>query len=242
MKKFSISKIIYLHLVPGICISLGILILNYLIPDTILPRFLIFIICGIFILVPVEIGIIKYYKKNEKPTKLIDLHEEKEKLKWKQTVIFSMISIFWAILIFGVFGSLVNDYIKETFFSWFPNAFNLGDYIENSQLYPKTMLITAYFSGLLLVGIIIPIVEELYFRGFLLPRMNNGKFLAPFIETVLFAAYHFWSPWMIPIRIVAIFPMTFFVSQKKNIFIGIVTHVFLNIVGDFILVIPIIFN
>ena len=242
MKKFSPSKIVFLHLVPGFCLTIGILIVNYLIPPNIVPNFLIFIICCICILVPVETGIIKYYKRNEESKKLIDLHEEKEKRNLKQTLIFSMISIFWAILVFTVFGSVVNTYIKETFFAWFPPILNLEQFAKISQSYSETILKITYFSGLLVIGVIIPIVEELYFRGFLLPRMGKGKYTVPFIESVLFAVYHFLSPWMIPIRIIAIFPMTFFVLQKKNIWIGIVTHVFLNIVGDYILVIPIIFN
>lgn len=242
MKKMSLTKIIILHLLPAFFMTLGVLILDYLISAYMIPRFLIFAICGICILVPVEIGVIKYYKSKEKSIKLIELCKKEGKRNWKQTIIFTIVSVVLFISVFGLLGPFVNNYIKETFFFWFPDAFNLGDYIENSQLYSRTILITSYFLGLLIVGIIIPVVEELYFRGFLLPRMGNKKFAAPFIETVLFAVYHFWSPWMIPIRILGIFPMVFFVSRKKNIYIGIITHVFLNIMGDFIFIIPIIFN
>jgi len=40
-----------------------------------------------------------------------------------------------------------------------------------------------------------PLVEELYFRGYLLPRLHRFGIWAPLINISLFAAYHLWKPW-----------------------------------------------
>lgn len=42
-----------------------------------------------------------------------------------------------------------------------------------------------------LSGFVAPIVEELYFRGFLLPRMEHWGWAAPVVNSFLFAVYHF---------------------------------------------------
>jgi membrane protease YdiL (CAAX protease family) len=77
-----------------------------------------------------------------------------------------------------------------------------------------------------------PLVEELYFRGYLLPRMDKyaGKW-APFLNTVLFSIYHFFSPWENLIRIVATYPLVYLVWKKRDIRFGIFVHIIVNTIG-----------
>lgn len=82
--------------------------------------------------------------------------------------------------------------------------------------------------GVLLNGLLGPFVEELYFRGFLLPRMERLGKLAPVVNTVLFSLYHFFTPWENITRILAILPFVSVVYYKKNIRIGMVVHLSLN--------------
>jgi membrane protease YdiL (CAAX protease family) len=77
-----------------------------------------------------------------------------------------------------------------------------------------------------------PIVEELYFRGFLLPRMTWMGKAAPVVNTLLFALYHFWTPWQVITRVLALVPTVYIVNTKRNIYIGIMVHCLMNIVGD----------
>jgi len=69
------------------------------------------------------------------------------------------------------------------------------------------------------------LVEELYFRGYLLPRMK-GKY-APLFHSFLFAAQHVLEPWMIITRTLGFLPILFGV-KKKNIYIGIIVHILVN--------------
>ena len=39
-------------------------------------------------------------------------------------------------------------------------------------------------------------VEELYFRGYLLPRISRLGAWAPLVNTVLFSLYHLFTPWL----------------------------------------------
>jgi membrane protease YdiL (CAAX protease family) len=114
-------------------------------------------------------------------------------------------------------------------FYWLPDWFLLTEDIKS---FPKNALVVTFITTSLLTGLIAPIVEELYFRGFLLPRMSwMGKY-APFVNTVLFTVYHFWSPWQIITRILALLPMVYVVKWTKNIYIGILAHCMLNVLAD----------
>jgi len=73
-----------------------------------------------------------------------------------------------------------------------------------------------------------PMVEELYFRGYLLPRMK-GRF-APLFHTFLFAAVHVFTPWMIITRTLGVLPLVFGV-KKKNIYIGIIVHILVDLIN-----------
>ena len=84
---------------------------------------------------------------------------------------------------------------------------------------------------LLLLGTVIvaPVIEELYFRGFLLPRMPQqlGRWRVP-AHVTLFAGYHLWSPWLIPTRCLAVLPLAYIAMRTRDVRIGILTHVVLN--------------
>ena len=72
-----------------------------------------------------------------------------------------------------------------------------------------------------------PVVEELYFRGYLLPRMKYAGKWAPILHSFLFALYHIFTPWMIVTRTVGMIPLVYTI-RKKNIIIGIVIHILIN--------------
>ena len=86
----------------------------------------------------------------------------------------------------------------------------------------------AYFA---LNGLLGPIVEELYFRGFLLPRMERFGRWAPLVNVSLFSIYHFWSPWQIVARVLGLGPTVYAVQRTRSVYLGMVVHCTLNIIG-----------
>jgi hypothetical protein len=71
-------------------------------------------------------------------------------------------------------------------------------------------------------------VEELYFRGYLLPRMEFLGGWAPFVNIVLFSLYHFWSPWENVVRLLGITPWIYTVWRTRNIYLSILIHFIIN--------------
>ncbi len=82
---------------------------------------------------------------------------------------------------------------------------------------------------LLFSAFLVPITEELYFRGYLLPRMPVafGR-SGPVMHSFLFAVYHFDSPWMIPVSTLGLLPTIYATRWSGSVVPGIVAHALVN--------------
>jgi membrane protease YdiL (CAAX protease family) len=72
--------------------------------------------------------------------------------------------------------------------------------------------------------------------------MRGLKGWAPLVGAVLFALYHLWSPWQFAVRLVALLPMVYAVWWKRSVWIGIGAHCLVNLVGDALSTIPLVFD
>lgn len=136
----------------------------------------------------------------------------------------------WAIAAAILLGGL-KPVIVDNFFGWMPAwAINpLPDDIASAT--SGTMLLLTAL-GLLLVNVLAgPVVEELYFRGYLLPRLAKLGIWAPLVNVSLFSLYHLWKPWDLLTLIVILTPMAYAVWYTRDIRIGIAVHVGLNGIG-----------
>jgi membrane protease YdiL (CAAX protease family) len=64
-------------------------------------------------------------------------------------------------------------------------------------------------SSLFILVTSIPIVEELYFRGYLLPRLSYLGGWAIMVNSLLFALYHFTTPWALVSRTLITLPLAY---------------------------------
>jgi membrane protease YdiL (CAAX protease family) len=94
--------------------------------------------------------------------------------------------------------------------------------------YSRTILIVTYSMLLVFNVFLAPLVEELYFLGYLLPRMK-GKF-ATLFHNFLFTAVHVFTHLMIITRTLGLLPLVYGV-KKKNITIGMIVHMLCNATG-----------
>ena len=104
----------------------------------------------------------------------------------------------------------------------------LGSYVAE---YPRSVLVVTLLLVLALSGVVAPIVEELYFRGYLLPRLSRLGGWAPALNVALFALYHLWTPWQTATRIISVLPAAYVVQRTKNIYSYMWVHCLLNTVG-----------
>ncbi len=113
---------------------------------------------------------------------------------------------------------------------WLPEWFELRD-VALLAAYPKPILAVTFGVYLLLNGVVAPVVEEMYFRGYLLPRLSRFGRWTPMIELGLFTLYHFWQPYYWVTQFLGLLPVVYPVWWKRNIKLGILIHMLLNVIG-----------
>jgi hypothetical protein len=180
-------------------------------------------------------------RKGNSPARFKDVFPFRESPSAWQMALLILGSLLWAGLVFVIAGTALVDPIKEAFFSWVPEWYDLGYYLQ-SQEYARPVRIATWALGIVFAVIVGPIVEEFYFRSYLLPRMRGLKGWAPLVGSILFALYHLWSPWLFVVRLVALLPMVYAVWWKRSVWIGIGAHCLLNLVGDALSTTPLVFG
>ena len=228
------------YFLPGF-VSTILLLAYYFYGNTTTPSLLIFLLIDFFIVLPLFSFIISGYKSS-----LVNFASIKKifaRQKCVPTLQYTYICILcltWAILTFGLLKSF-SEHLENHYFHWVPRWFTLTDIFIHQEKYSHALLVITWVV-LLFGSVIIPTAEEVYFRGYLMTKTNHLKAWSPIVNTLLFSIYHLWSPWMIPVRFIATLPLYYMVWKKENIYIGIIVHCSLNIVGDVIMTFPLLFN
>jgi membrane protease YdiL (CAAX protease family) len=227
----SLLKSATLHLLPGLLAGACYFAFVPIVKANGFPSVMAFILAGTFVLIPFELGFLMFQKRATGQSFFNGIIRYLKKIPtWQYFVLIPSIFILTGLL-FKAF-SFTSGFLK-TLFSWIPSDlfFDMG--LDGD--YTKSKLIITYSLFLILVVLILPTIEELYFRGYLLPRMPSKlKRWTEIIHSGLFALYHTWTPWMFIVRTFGVLPTIYAVKKKENIFIGIVAHCLLNSVDFFI--------
>ena len=189
-------------------------------------------------LLPFELGFLLYQSKKKGEKFLGGIIKYQKTLKKWQYFLWTAVIFLLSGLLFKAFGFTSEILMK--FFSWIPSDHMLN--MGLSEAYSKTNLIITYSLFLVFIVLILPTVEELYFRGYLLPRMPkklNG--FTEIIHSALFALYHTWTPWLFITRTIGVLPLIYLVKRKENIYLGIIAHCIINSI-DFIIGVIFILN
>jgi len=232
MPTHSLLRSAFLSLAPGVLLLVFFILLAPLAMRNNIPA-----VCVLFggfalVLIPFELGylLVQGRKLNGKLS-LKGVIGFREHVRGCQFVVLVVAVLGWAGVCFFFLANDIDRILLDRFFQWIPRWFFFDDLMQHRALYSNTAIIVTMSLGLIFNGVIGPIVEELYFRGFLLPRLIHIGRWAPLLNVVLFSLYHLFSPWQNITRLVALLPMVYAVWWKRNIFIGIVTHCALNTVG-----------
>ena len=219
-----VQSIMY-HLFPGICVLVSFVVLSPILDRLGWPSAMaLFIVIGC-VLVPVELGILLYQgKKLSGRFTLKGIVLYRNPLQKKQYLGFGIILFIWLMLILMVVFTPIDNFIAQRLFFWLPDWFFITKFIENFEQYPQSIILVTATLGVLFNGLAGPVVEELYFRGYLLPRISRYGKWAPLLNAILFAVYHLFSPWRIPGIIVAMIPFVYVAWWKRNIYIGMIVH------------------
>jgi membrane protease YdiL (CAAX protease family) len=235
LEQHPLGKSIVLHLLPGL-----LLVLFYALTAPIalrlgLPAFFALMVGTGVILIPFELGFLLFQaKKRNRTLTLRGIVLYREPMPAWQYVVLGFLVFAWLLLIFRMLAQPVDKFFIDHFFTWVPDWFFFSGPTSQLNQYPHSALLVTAILGLLFDGIAGPVVEELYFRGHLLPRLSRLKGWAPLWNILLFSLYHFFTPWQNVVRILAITPMIYTVWWKKNIYIGMIVHCAADLIGSIV--------
>jgi membrane protease YdiL (CAAX protease family) len=228
-KRLSLTQTLFLHLVPGVTITLAFVALAWLTAPLGWPPSLALLFTWLIVGIPVLIGLLFYQSRQLNSTRALnELLLYRQPLPWQQYAWLVPVLLVWS----GCFTLLfpLGETIRVNIFGAWPEWLNLSTLAQNPTQYSPSILWTIVALSAIL-NIAVPITEELYFRSFLLPRLPASPRWAPIWSTVLFSLYHLWSPWDVIGRIIALLPVVFVVQWKRNVYVSILVHCLLNLIG-----------
>ncbi len=238
IERHTLLKSIVLHLLPGLLAGIFYFAIVPFVKAQGFPSVMALTLAGIFVLIPIELGFLLYQKRLKNEKLFNGVIKYCQHIPVWQYLVWVPVILILSGLVFTALKFTSNFFIS--FFNWIPSDmfFNSG----LSHEFSKQKLIITYGSSFLFIVLILPTIEELYFRGYLLPRMSSKlKGWTLIIHSGLFALYHTWTPWMFVVRLFGVLPLIYIVRRKENILLGIISHCLLNSI-DFIMALVFILN
>ena len=222
----SLGKSLFLHLAPGIAnLTATVLGLATLWNPSIPSELFFGVLTNVFVLIPIQLGYLYFLaKKRRNPAwSLEGIVLYNRPILWTRYFVWVPAILVPTALIFMLFQPAtesIKEYIGFDIFN---------GYQANTS---STVVEIVLIANVLLTALLVPITEELYFRGYLLPRMPRqfGRF-GPIAHSFLFSVYHFDSPWMIPVRTLGLLPLIYTTVHTKNVRPGIIAHCLVNLVN-----------
>lgn len=226
MTQHSKSKSVLYHLYPGVLITLFFVATTPFLIRHGLPPQLSMLLSIVVVVTPVIMIHLDKARSKEGVNNLKELISYKEKLPTKRLLLYSLGLIVFAYLVYGLTQAL-NVSISARLLSWLPEWYQVRDF----EGYSRRIVLVTLLLNILLNGLLAPFLEEIYFRGYLLPRMETWGKMAPVLSALLFSLYHFWQPQIYLTLFIALIPMVWLTWKTKSIRLAIYTHCGLNIMG-----------
>jgi len=229
-KQHPLSHSVILHLFPGLVGTVVYVVLAPKLMANGYPALLGMLVAAAAVILPLLLGILLYQaQKTSRSFSLRAVIGYREPLpKWQYGVI-PLGLVIWGFLANGI-TAILDQAIAQAWFAWLPEWFFILD-LAQFAAYARPALLLTFFVGLVVNGIALPLVEELYFRGYLLPRLARFGKWAPLINLSLFSLYHFWAPAQLLSRIVWMLPWVYLTWYKRNIYLLVITHCAANTLG-----------
>jgi hypothetical protein len=218
-----------LHLFPGV---LAFLFYSVAAPRLVadgVPAVVAMLFVTLFVIVPFELGLVLYESHRRTGTFSISGSVPYLKRLTRREYLLWVPGVFLASLLLPSLVVWTAPLIQASLFSWLPQWFMLYDPAQYAG-YPGIVTLLIVAACLAVLALVGPIVEEIYFRGYLLPRMARLGAWAPFANALLFAFYHLWQPYAALTVLFSFLPVAYAVWWKGNIYLGIVAHCAVNLI------------
>jgi membrane protease YdiL (CAAX protease family) len=225
----SFTFVVILHLLPGVLLMGAVLLLAPPLIERGVPYELVHIASALLTIVPFMVGAMFLYgRARYGRASLREVVGFREPMPlWQYAALYvPMLALAFAVL----FATApISTFLAEQAFFWLP-PYLLPSWeppVEPAQ----GLALFALLAKLIFDGFAFPIIEEVYFRGFLLPRMTYLGLFAPAASALLFAVWHFWQPYNWPLIFLLVLVNAYVVWWKRNIIIAMLLHCSANTIG-----------
>ena len=223
--QLSLPKLLALFLVPGALMTVAFVALAPVVETAGFPAIVALLVAIAGVLVPFELGVVlRVGRGTGARFSAVRFRRPMRPLTWLWLVPTLIVAAFAG---FGL-HQVIEPQLIRSLFGRLPDWFVTPISIDHVKDYPSAVWAVTLVAFFAINGLLGPIVEELYFRGYLLPRMEWMGRWAPLVNVSLFSLYHFWSPWQIVARILGFGPTVYAVRWKRNVILGMVVHCSLN--------------
>lgn len=181
------------------------------------------------VVVPLELGYLLFQgRRRSGHWSLSEVVAYGESMPSKGVALWAVPLVAWFIVILIFSTAVLDERIAEGVFSWYPESIREFASFDEGTTYATWILVVFFAAAFAINGVLGPIVEELYFRGHLLPRIDRYGRGAPLLNAVLFSLYHFWTPWQNAGRVLALLPWIYTVWRKRSLKLSIAVHISVN--------------
>jgi hypothetical protein len=223
--------LLVLHLLPGVVATAVFVLLAAPVAAAGYPPLAAFLVAIAIVIVPFELGaVVVAGRRSGSSAGILAAIPYRRPLRRRDWLILIPAVLVASIVGFGLLA-IVEGPIRDSLFAWLPEWFVSPVPLDSIDDYSRTAWIVTLVGFVALNAVIGPTVEELYFRGLLLPRMSQFGRWAPLINVILFSLYHFWSPWQLLSRVAGVLPFAYAVWWKENVYLGVLVHAALNAIS-----------
>jgi len=235
VEEYSLGQSIVLHLLPGgIATAVYVLTVPFFTGRG-YPSITALYLPMILAVILLELGYLSYLGQKKNGSLSLDgIVNYRQHVPGWMYIAFPFLILIWGILVTALVSPMDNLLLNQVF-KWLPDWYTLRNVLDIKNMYSREAILFTAICALILNGLVGPIVEELYFRGHLLTRLSRFGRWAPVINVALFSLYHLWTPWMFFSRLILLIPMVYLVQWKRNIYIGMIAHCLLNLIGTAVL-------
>ncbi len=117
--------------------------------------------------------------------------------------------------------------LRASLFAWLPDWFTPS--LFGLARYSPGVVAATVALWLISMVIVGPAVEELYFRGWLLPRLPGRPATRCTAHVALFAVYHLWQPHAAITIFAFALPLALLVQARRNPLLSVVVHCSVNL-------------
>ncbi len=223
----SLLKSLGLHILPGVLVTVAFLLFKPLLDSSGYPPLLAFLLAVLLVDLPVMLGVMLYEgKKRNGRYSLEGVVLYREKVSWGAFALV-FVGAFVVVYILMMLMTPISNFLTESVFSGLPGWMFLDEQTQY-EAYARNVLLVAFALHLVLTGVALPWVEELYFRGYLMPRLSRYGKWAPLLGGLFFGLYHTWQLFGFATVFLLGVALGYVVWWKRDIRISISLHVFAN--------------